>query len=197
MPTYRLPPWFNSYIRQDNVLFHYIGERQLLMAALTARPFFRRLLDLVLPHANISALLKAVAGIPPLSSTTAPTLGSDIVAAWNAADLQRTLAELLALHHEKSRSEGRNFEQVTRLAYNKAAVFTTRFQDLQDRLATIQGQLIHRDALQQYNPLAAVPVLKSQSEWFLADTPPHLQMTGDPDVTGQYVLLAQGFYSAL
>jgi hypothetical protein len=63
--------------------------------------------------------------------------------------------------------------------------------DLQDRLVTIEGHLIHRDVIQRHNSLAAVPVLKSQSQWFLAGSPPHFQIPGNPGVTGEYVLLGE------
>ena len=191
---YNLPSWFADYIRQDDVVFGYVGDRKLLLAALTERSLGRKLWDAVFSHLDIAALSKALAGIPDLSSPKEDTLGSKIVAALTAADLQRTLSELLARQQKKLRSEGRYFEQVTRVAYGKPAVFATRFQDLQDKLTTIRGHLIHRDVIGQYNKLAAVPVLQSKSQWFLADSPPHFQAASE-NATGEYVLLAeeQGF----
>ncbi len=182
--------WFAGKF-EDYHLFGYVGDRGRLSQELRRKSFVRRLIEVFAPRVNIGALLNALAKYELLHVDPGKTLAQDIINLVTEQENQRKLNELLAATYRKGRKSRRYFDTVDRSKLKKVPLFSARFNDLQDCLITVEGQLLHRSAVPQFNPNAAAPLRRSTGEWLLADFPPHALVNSNKEFKGKFLLLVE------
>lgn len=170
--------------------FGYVGDRDRLMTELRSKSLLRRAVDVFLPRLSIASLINSIAKFDLFAIKTDKTLGSTIIKLVTDQENHRTLVQLLSAKYREQRKAGRYFERIGE-QYNKLALASAQPNDLQDRLVTVEGHLLHRDTISQYSASTAGPLQKSKGEWLLCDFPPHYLVQDNSKFKGQLLLLKE------
>jgi len=181
--------WFDRNFEPFH-LFGYVGDRDRLMASMTKKSIWRQVIEVFAPRLNLATIVNALAQYPLLKVDPEKTLAHEVIKILTSEENRRTLTQLLEVTYKLNLKKGRYFDRVARPG-RAPAVCDADFKKLQDQLITVEAQLIHRDAVQQYNTAAAATLRSSSEEWLLSDFPPPGLVRGNDRFSGKFLLLRE------
>lgn len=165
--------WFSQNFAGYS-LFGYVGDRERLQEAIQQnRSIIRKVLAIVLPSLKITSLLEVVTGFDLPKVATDSGLAKQLFDLLAQEENRRTIYEQLTALQRKAQKDGRFFQKVARDEYQKDAALSAPALKLEDKLVTVEGQLVHREAVQQHSKTFAATLRASKHEWLLCDYPPH------------------------
>lgn len=180
-----------SDICEDFHLFGYVGDRERLNKEVSTKSVFRRLAEILAPRLNIGTILKTLTTFDLLRVDPDKTLAKEIINFIDQQENNRKLTQLLQFVYRKGRRNGTYFDRVANAEYKKATLFEGNFNSIQDRLITVEGQLVHRSAVPQFSPSLAATLRASSGEWILSDFPPHGLVSANSRFNGKVLLLRE------
>jgi hypothetical protein len=183
----------------DYSLFGYIGDRERLQEAiLQNRSLARKVFEIVLPRLKISSLLTAITGFDLPKFATDSGLAKELFVLLAKEENRRTVYEQLTALQRRALKDERFFQRVARKEWKKAAAMSAPPRKLEDKLVTVEGQLIHRDTVPQHSKTFSATLRASKHEWILCDYPPHALNEKNQQFTGSGLLLQEdaGFSKA-
>jgi len=190
--------WFEANFA-DYALFGYIGDRKRLEnAILQNRSMARKVFQIGLPKLKISSLLKTITGCDLPTATTDSGLAQQLFYLLANEENRRTVYEQLTALQKRARKDDRYFERVSRQDKSRRTVYATPSVTLEDKLITVEGQLVHRSTVPQHSKTFAATLRASTNEWILCDYPPHALNEDNPGFDGNALLLNEdkGFSAA-
>lgn len=182
--------WFDSYFEPFQ-FFDYAGDKGRLAAARARKTFLRQFFDMFASNMSLAAALKLLANVDLGKPEQGQSVGEKISKLLDQRDARRTLVEFLALEHKKQKKGGRYFEVVGLDRFEQHNIFRAKFDALEDELVTVEGQLIHRDAVKQYSDTIHSALGSSRGNWLLSDFPPHGLVDRNSEFTGKILLLQE------
>jgi hypothetical protein len=193
--------WFSKHFIEEYQLFGYIGDRGRLTKFQEEKPFYWRLIEIVVPRAKIYSLIKLVSGFD--LSALVPN-GGDNAMAKQIIDLlnehrnNKTLSQFLKSVYKNCTKQGRYFDSISHRFDKHSSLYEARMNELSDNLLVVEGHLVHRSTIAQYNSDVAQSLRASKGEWVLSDCPPHAMVKANRFFKGQLLLLKEddGFTKA-
>jgi hypothetical protein len=180
--------WFEKNFEEYH-LFGYVGDRERLGEAMKKKSFLRRLSEIVAPRVNIGTVLNALANYDLVKIDPNKTLAREIINLVNEEENSRKITQLLESTYKRGIKQGTFFDLVSKSKYGKQSIFKATFNQLQDQLVTVEGQLLHRSAVPQFSRTLSAALRASEGEWILGDFPPHGLVEGNSSFTGKVLLL--------
>jgi hypothetical protein len=181
--------WFSANF-EDFHLFGYVGDQQRLLKTVSQKSILRRAVEVFAPRINIASIVNALAHYPLLAAPNPDkTLAREIINIVTSDENQRRLTDLLALTYKRGRRHHTYFDHVSKTWLNKTTLFEASFNELQDRLVTVEGQLVHRTAVGQFSRELEAMLRESNNEWILADWPPHCFVQRNERFSGKVLIL--------
>jgi hypothetical protein len=155
-------------------------------------------LEIVLPNLKIVSLLKTITGFDLPMIATDSGLVEKLFDLLAQEENRRTVYEQLTALQRRARKDGRFFQRVSRNELKKTAALSAPAVNKEDKLVTVEGQLIHRDTVEQHSKTFAATLRTSKHEWILCDYPPHALNEKNERFTGSGLLLLEdaGFSKA-
>ena len=168
--------WLASRFEEDYGRFPYIGAEKKLEAMQKDKPLWRRVVESVLRRANIQSLAgyvtQKIIGCKPSPDSAPNKLAEDLIKVFDDESNKRTITKFLADAQKDCRKHQRYFDAVGVAGLGKIRLSQANQASLQDEMIVVCGQLVHRDAIAQYNGLFSQTVSKLPGEWLLGDFPP-------------------------
>lgn len=189
--------WFDRNF-YDYSLFGFIGDRERLQdAILHNRSLARKVFEILLPRLRISSLLNTITGFDLLKASTDSGVVKELFDLLTKEENRRTVFEQLTALQQKAKMDSRFFQRVSKCELGKATALPAPGK-LEDKLITVEGQLIHRDSVQQHSRTFDATLRASKHEWILCDFPPHALNEQNESFTGNGLLLLEdtGFSKA-
>ncbi len=190
--------WFGGNF-DDYSLFGYIGDRERLREAIHQnRSLTRKVFEIVLPKLKIQSLLKIITGFDLAKVAADSGLAKQLLDKLAEEENRRTVYEQLTALQRRARKDGRYFQRVSLKEWKHTPALSAPQVKLEDKLVTVEGQLIHRDTVQQHSKIFAATLRASKHEWTLCDYPAHALNEKNKQFTGNGLLLREdtGFSKA-
>lgn len=175
--TYIDSGWLATNFENDFSRFPYIGAREKLAQMQKEKGVVRRVVESLVKRIKIKSVLgyitEKIIGWKPTSGDEPNKLAEDLIKIFEEESNKRTIARFLTDTQDRCRKHHRYFYTVSVWSSTKSSLFQAKLSSLQDEMIVVSGQLVHRDAIAQCNPLLAQTVAPLPGEWLLTDFPPH------------------------
>lgn len=182
--------WFSLNFEVFSI-FGYVGDREKLLEIMRRKSLLRKVIEVFAPRINLASIINALSPYPLLKSNPQKSIATDIINIVTSEENRRTLTELLARTYTRGRKNHRYFDHVSKKRLNKATLFEASPNALQGQLITVEGQLVHRSTVAQFNSTTAAVLRTSTAEWLLADYPPHAFVNENSRFNGKVLLLRE------
>jgi len=172
---YNFPGWLEEKFEHDFSRFPYIGARDKLVQMQKEKSAVRRVLETVIMRVKLTSLLgyitESIIGWKPSQGSEPNKLAEDLIKVFDEERNKRSIVRFLAATQEQCKKRHRYFYTVS--VYSPAPLSRAPQSSLQDEMVVVSGQLVHKDAIAQYNNRMAQTVASLPGEWLLVDSPPH------------------------
>ncbi len=181
--------WFESTFQPFH-LFGYVGDRDRLQKELAEKSILRRLIEIFAPRFNIGTILKMLTSFDLLHVDPKKSVAQEIINIVNERENNRKLTELLQVIYRRGVKKGTYFSRVAS-GYTKDTLFKSDLNGLNDQIVTVEGQLVHRSSVSQFNRALASTLGASKGNWLLTDFPPQGLVPENSSFNGSVLLLRE------
>jgi hypothetical protein len=169
--------WFSENFENAFSHFPFIGARDKLAELQKRKSVFRSVIESFSKRVKITSLLSLVTehvlGVKLPKNNEPNKLAEDLIKKLDEERYKKTVELFLSEIQENCKKEKRYFNSVSVYTAAGAALFSAKQAALQNEIVVVSGQLVHKDAIAQYNDKMAQTVSNLPGEWLLADFPPH------------------------
>jgi hypothetical protein len=137
----------------------------------------------------VGYITEKIIGWKPPQGSEPNKLVEDLIKVFDEEGNKRTITLFLADTQKRCREGHRYFETVSASDAAKASLAKVSQASLEDQMIVVSGQLVHRDAIKQYNDKMAQTVASLPGEWLLADCPPLGMVSTNNRFDGKLVCL--------
>lgn len=188
--------WFGENF-EEYILFGYIGDKERFQKELESKSIFSKIIQSILPGLRLSTIIKQLIGFE-LMASQGPNVFEKIYDTLEDERNRRTITEHLKNIYKKGQASGRYFNHIEKLAFEKITLSKANKNELEGKLITVEGNLIHRNSVTQYSTIVDRQFSKANFEWILSDFPPQGLTTRNKYFEGQVLILSEdkGFTKA-
>ncbi len=183
--------WLKERFEEEYSRFPYIGARDKLLQMQKEKSVGRRVLEAVLKRMKITSIVgyitEKIIGWRPSQGSEPNKLAEDLIKVFDEESNKRTIARFLTDIQKKCEKRGRFFATLS--VWSQARLSKAAQSSLQDEMIVVTGQLVHRDAIAQYNSLMAQTVKDLPGEWLMADFPPNGMVPANDRFDGKVICL--------
>lgn len=180
--------WFENYFENYH-LFGYIGDRGNLNQELTKKGFWRKLIEIIVPKVNIATILNSISEINLVKNNSSATIAEEIIELVTEHNNQKKVNEVLENIYKNAKKNKIYFNKVSSFDIQGNTLFKSDFNQLQSRLITVEGQLIHKKSISKYSQTVYKSLNTSPQEWILSDFPPYSFTDNISSFDGKVILL--------
>ncbi|MDR0420448.1 MAG: hypothetical protein LBH30_03230 [Prevotellaceae bacterium] len=187
--------WFGNNF-EEYMLLWYIGDKERFQKEIERKSLFQKLFKSFLPELKISAIINKVIGFDLVNNQGTNVL-EKIFDILEDEKNRKTITEHLKSIYKKGRKSGKYFEHIEK-DWGKTTLSDVDKNDLEGKLITVEGNLIHRSSVVQYSKNTNSQFSKANFEWLLSDFPPHGLTSKNERFKGDVLILSEdkGFTAA-
>jgi hypothetical protein len=188
--------WFGENF-EEYMLFGYIGDKERFQKDLERKSFISKIIQSILPGLRLSAIIKQLIGFE-IMANQGPNVFEKIYDTLEDEKKRKTITEHLKNIYKKGQASGRYFDHIEKTAFKKTTLSKANKNELEGKLITVEGNLIHRSSIAQYSSIVDRQFSKANFEWILSDFPPQGLTTKNKYFEGQVLILSEdkGFTKA-
>jgi len=168
--------WLSKRFNDDFGRFPYIGARKRLLKMQQEKSIGRRMFEALSRRAKLTTVLgyvsEKILGWRPPQGSEPNKLADELFKILDEERNKQALEKFLTETQNKCRSHHRFFDKVSGWRLVQGGIFAVDQKLLKGEIVVVPGQLVHRDAIAQYNATFAMTVARLPGEWLLADMPP-------------------------
>jgi hypothetical protein len=183
--------WLEQRFEKEYSRFPFIGARDRVAKIQKEKGLFRKAIEIMARRVKVKSLLDYVTekliGWKQAPTSEPNKLAEDLIKMFDEEKNKQTTVRFLEEMRKKCQKEGRYFEMIG-LPF-RGSLSRVQQASLQDQIVVICGQLVHRDAIAQYNGNMAQMVAQLPGEWLLTDFPPQGLVEANDRFKGKVVCL--------
>jgi hypothetical protein len=175
--------WFSANFEPQFSRFPFIGAREKLAELQKEKSVFRSVIESFSKRVKITSLLSLVTehvlGMKLPKSNEPNKLAEDLIKKLDEERYKKTVERFLSEIQEECKEKKRYFNSVSVYRADGANFSSAKQSALQNEIVVVSGQLVHKNAIAQYNDKMAQTVSNLPGEWLLVDFPPHGMVPGN------------------
>jgi hypothetical protein len=183
--------WLAQRFEVDFSRFPYIGARNRLLKIQKEKSLARRVLEAIVRRVKLKSLLgyitERIIGWKPSQDSEPNKLVEDLIKVMDEESNKRTITRFLTDTQKRCKKRQRYFNAVS--GWRSSSLAKADQSSLEDEMVVVSAQLVHRNAVSQYDGRMAQTAASLPGEWLLVDFPPHGMVAANSSFDGKMICL--------
>jgi len=187
--------WVSDRFEAEFSRFPYLGSRERLAQMQKEKSAIRKLFESLFKRVKITSIVSLITehfiGWKLPKGSEPNKLAEDVIKIFDDAESKRTIEQFLSAIQERSVKNRRFFDAVgAEIPSRKKRLSSAKQSTLQDEIVVLTGQLVHRNAIAQYDGKLAQTVTNLPGDWLISDYPPPGMVKENSSFDGRLICLS-------